>query len=178
MASTEPRPNIWRRAQLALRVFSAGLPWEQWARRAAERKASPLSWPAWREGKPEWQITDYQSYLNEGFARNSLIYSAILYKARASLAAPLRAYVGDPDKAELAPPGHPLARLLHRPNPYQSGAEFGSLCTVYLNLAGQCFVHLDRSNGNGSRSGAVPAAMRALRPDRVYVVPADGGLKG
>jgi len=154
-------------------VFSRGLPWEQWARHAGEQKASPLAWPAWREGKPEWHLTDYQSYLNEGFARNSLIYSAIAYKARSSLAAPLRAYVGDPDNPEPVPPGHPLAKLLHRPNPAQSGAEFGQLNTVYLNLAGQCFVHLDRGN-----SGGVPRAMRSLRPDRVHIIPAAGGVGG
>lgn len=141
--------------------------------RPIQTKRNPLAWPAMREGKPEWRLIDLETYVREGYNLNSLIYSAIMFKARAVTSAPLRAYVGDIDHPKAAPPDHWLTRLLDRPNPYQSGAELQSLCQVYWNLAGNCFVHLDRE-----RTGLPPRAMRALRPDRVTIIPAAGGIKG
>lgn len=140
--------------------------------RPIQYKKAPMAWPAWRDGKPEWQIVDLQSYVNEGFNLNSLIYSAIMYKARAARAAPLRAYTGNMDKPTPVPPNDPLALLLARPNQYQSGPEFHSLAQVYLNLAGNCYVYLDKTRGKGV------TAMYLLRPDRMFIVPEGNGIKG
>jgi HK97 family phage portal protein len=166
----EEKPSIPNRIKLALRVFRDGLPSSSWGR---QRKSSPFLWPAWREGKPEWQIGDFESYVSEGFDLNSLIYSAVLYKARVSQLAPLRAYAGELDHPEVLAPNHDLARLTARPNPYQSGLAFQAQQRVYLNVAGNSYVHLDRP-----KRGALPTAMRSLRPDRVHIIPAQGGLKG
>lgn len=141
--------------------------------RPIQYKRSPLAWPAWRDGRPEWQMVDMRSYIEEGFNVNSLIYSAILYKARAATTAPLRAYQGDIDQPTLADRRSPLARLVTRPNNYQSGREFQALAQVYFNLSGNLFVHLDRMTRR-----ALPAAMRTLRPDRVHIIPEGGGIKG
>src|SRR3989304_10117889 len=100
------KPGILDRARLAWKVYSTGLPSQRW--NVPERKAAAsFIWPSWREGKPEWQIVDFQSYVNEGFNLNALIYQAIMYKARAITAAPMRAYNGDPDHPELLKPDHP-----------------------------------------------------------------------
>lgn len=129
-------------------------------------KVAPFMWPNWTNDTPQWGIVDYQSYVNEGFNLNTLIYSAIMYKARAQIASPLRAYTGDSDDPELLTLTHPLARLLDRPNPHQSQVEFRQQSIVYLNISGDNFTLLDRPSPNRP-----PDALYNLRPDRVLIVP-------
>ena len=142
--------------------------WRQFSEAVAygAQKAAPFLWPAQREGKPQWQIFDYASYCQEGFNLNSLIYSAIMYKARALTSAPLRVYSGDRENPELADEEEPLAQLVSRPNPHQSQLEFNQQLDVYLNLAGNAYVYFDRVGRN-----EIPRAMYALRPDRVLIIP-------
>ena len=59
-----------------------------------------------------------------------------MYKVYAKWLAPLRAYSGDFDNPVKVDESHPLAKLVARPNPYQSQMEFESLNIVYLNLSG------------------------------------------
>lgn len=127
---------------------------------------APFLWPNYTDGQPQWQIVDYRSYVNEGFNLNTLIYSAILYKCRALIAAPLTAYTGDPQDPEPLPADAPLARLLARPNPHQSFVELRQQQTVYLNIAGDNYLLLDRPTPT-----APPEALYNLRPDRVLIVP-------
>jgi HK97 family phage portal protein len=164
-------PGLIDRLKLALRVYRRGIPGRAW--QSSSAKASlPFLWPSWREQQPQWQIIDYQSYVDEGFNLNALIYQAIMYKVRAIAAAPLRAFQGDPDQPELLKPEHPLSQLVARPNAYQSGVEFCQLCTIHLNIAGNVFIFIERAKGGQITS------MKTLRPDRVFIVPGDGGLKG
>jgi HK97 family phage portal protein len=135
-----------------------------------ELKASPLAWPDYRLGKPVWNIIDYQSYVNDGFNVNSLIYSAIMFKARQAGGAPLVAYEGDPNNPEPLPPDDELAQLIARPNPHQSWIEFQALREVYFNISGNCYTLIDRD-----RKGSVPRALWTLRPDRVMIVPKKRG---
>lgn len=166
------KPGIRERFRLARKVFSQGLPWARYGGGGQAKKA-PFVWPAWRENKPEWHITDYEAYCTEGFAQNSLIYAALMYKARAGITAPLKAYKPGEKRPVEVDVSHPLAVLLKRPNPYQSGAEFHQLNIIYQNLDGNVYILLDRE-----KKGAFPVAMRSLRPDRVWIVPMQGGLKG
>ena len=132
-----------------------------------QRKAFTFSWPAWRIGVPQWHLTDYDTYVAEGFNLNTLIYSAIMYKVRAMTAAPLRAWTGDVESPELLPADEPLQQLLQRPNPHQSFNEFQQQNIVYLNVDGNSYILMDRPAAN-----APPEAMYSLRPDRIFIVPA------
>lgn len=128
-----------------------------------------LVWPTRMLGQPSWNLIDLQSYINYGFSLNSIIYSAIMYKVRACSSAPLQAFerrVGDGERLVRLPADHPLARLLERPNPFQSAYSFHALNTVYFNLAGNAFIYLARE-----RAGALPYAMYPLRPDCVRIIP-------
>jgi HK97 family phage portal protein len=165
MATTTKPPSFLQRASIALSVFRAGYP------RAV--KESPFLWPAMRQGVAQWQITDFNSYITDGFQRNSLIYEAIMYKVRSTWYTPLRAYSGDVDHPDVLPLNHPLAALTHRPNAYQSAAQFMGSNTVYLNISGNSYVMLDRP-----KAGALPTAMYPLRPDRVWIVPGERNIKG
>lgn len=131
----------------------------------ANTAPTPFYWPSWRSGKPAWQMYNYDAYVNEGFNANSLIYSAIMYKARAMNNAPLMAYRGTADNPEPLEPEHQLSALVSRPNRHQSWIEFQQQATVYLNIAGNNYTYLYRD-----KKGDVEA-MFNLRPDRVFIVP-------
>lgn len=162
-------PTMLMRIAAAAHVFRYGYP----ANGAVQRstKELPWAWPSWKRGKPEWQLIDYRAYVDEGFNRNSLIFSAISYKARAMVTAPLRAYTGDPEYPELLDKKHPLAKLVSRPNAHQSWEEFQCLNDVYLNLAGNSYSYKARLSA-GKRE------LWPLRPDRVFVVPTAGPRAG
>lgn len=162
------KPTARQRLQAAWRTLRGDFPYP------IERKAAPYLWPTWKRGNPEWHLVDLGAYIEEGYNLNSLIYSAINYKARAGSTAPLRAYKGDMEHPELLPPGHPLSNLLQRPNPNQSWEEFQSGNIASLNVAGNAYVYMDRARGGG-----LPVAMWPLRPDRVFIVPDDKrGIRG
>lgn len=137
------------------------------------KRAAMMLWPSLR-GDPLWHMISLDSYISQGFNLNTLIYSALMWKARAMSLAPMTAYVGTVDERDVAPRDHPLAQLLARPNPFTSRAEFIQQLTVYWNLAGNAYVALQRPTAD-----ALPEAMYLLRPDRVYIVPdAEIGIKG
>ena len=167
----DTRPGIVARARIALKVFGNGLPGRPW-QSGGKKKGPMLMWPSWTTGNPQWQLIDYQAYVNEGFNFNSLIYSAINYKVRASYAAVLRAYKGDPENPDAVRPSHPLAQLIMRPNDYQSTRQVVGSIVTSLNVAGNAYVWFERTSAR-----AVPAAMWCLRPDRVFIVPSPDNKK-
>ena len=110
---------------------------------------------------------EFESYAREGFANNALIYSAIMYKARASYYAPLQVYAGTPRNPEPIDEDHYLVKLTERPNAYQSFPEFQALNIVYQNIAGEAFILIGRD------ADGTPNALYPLRPDRMYVLARD-----
>lgn len=159
------RPNAFIRARAALRFFQHGYRYFPLGGRRETKAGVPFIWPDFLTGQPQWQIVDFASYAQEGFTENAVIYAAIMYKVRALIAAPLRAYSGTPEEPELLPPENPLTKLVARPNPWQSWSEFQGLAEVFLNLSGNCYIYLDEER----------SAMYLLRPDQVKIVPKPGG---
>lgn len=159
-------PSLWQRAKIAWSVFRHGFPRWPGPRTSAHRKQSvPYAWPTWQEDRPIWRTDNFLSYVEEGFNTNALIYSAIMYKVRSKMSAPLRAYTGPWDNPEPLPVDHPLTQLVQRPNPYQSGVEFNALSEIYFNL-GNAYILMIRPAGGG-----LPRSMYTLRPDRVWIIP-------
>ena len=70
-------------------------------------------------GRPRWTPRDYGHLAREGFGRNPVAYRCVRMIAEAAAATPLAVF----EDGERVGDGHPLARLLARPNPEQSGAE-------------------------------------------------------
>lgn len=130
-------------------------------------KKFQYGWPTWIMGKPQWQLIDYPTYVNEGFAANVLLYNPIMYKVRAIQSAPLRAYLGDLEHPDQAKPDHPLAQLTNRPNPRMMWPMFAALAELYFNLSGNIFIRVER---DGSKS-MQPIALWLMRPDYVRIVP-------
>lgn len=163
------------RVQAAITVYRHGYPWER--PRAIEPKAAPfVIWPEYSRDNPQWRMIDLQAYIDEGFNINSLIYSAVMFKARAVISAPLRAYDGNEEKPTLLDVNHPLSQLVSRPNSSQSWAEFDMLQKVYFNLAGEAITWFDRRKA----VQGVPSAMYPLNPRRVFIIPGSekGKIKG
>lgn len=163
------KPNFLTRLNIAYSIFKRGFPVERFK---AANGNSLFSWPTWRSTVPQWQTVDFLSYVEEGFNTNPLVYSALMYKARAKMSAPLRAYSGDPENPDRLKPSHPLAKLVTRPNPYQAWSEFQALAEIYFNL-GNCFIFFFRP-----KSGGLPEKMYTLRPDRVFIIPGEDDIKG
>lgn len=167
------------RVRAAAHVFRKGYPISTPAMKALANQAGfdpedtvPWFTSAWGYQDPQWSPVDFRTFVEEGFELNSLIQSALIYKARSKMLVPLRAYIGDPRKPDLLEPGHPLQRLCLRPNRWQGWAEFSARHELFFNL-GNSFILLIRPV-----DGGLPRSMYTLRPDLVRIIPEDWGVKG
>lgn len=123
--------------------------------RNAERKL--LAWHAL--GRPAWSTRDPSVFAREGYAQNAIAYRCVRMIAEAAASAPLK----------VGPTDHPLARLLSRPNPEQTGIELLEAFYGYLQVAGNAYLEA------ASFDEEAPAELYVLRPDRMSVIPgADG----
>jgi HK97 family phage portal protein len=117
-------------------------------------------------GRPRWTSNDYASLAREGYQRNAVAYRCIRMIAEAAAAAPFAVFVvGVRDES------HPLAKLIRRPNPEQSGAELMEAVYGALQVSGNAYVE---ATGDVDGDGA-PDELWALRSDRVKVVPGRSG---
>lgn len=154
------------RIRRAVSAFRAPIP-------PRSSKKAPYAFPLFVNGQASWVMSDFGAYVSEGFDLNAVIYSAVMFKAKAIARARLRAYIGDPDNPKRVKSDHPLAQLVARPNPSQSWLEFQQQREVYLNIAGNSYTWLDRPQRN-----ALPSALYNLRPDQMTIVPDTNGVKG
>lgn len=134
-----------------------------------QQKQMPMMWPQWYNGNPQWRMVDSKAYIEEGYGMNSIIYSAVTWKAKNMTQAPMRAYTGDHENPELLPVKHPLSKLIARPNVYQTQRQFMTLLEVFLNVSGNAFILLDRPYLNKP-----PVAMYPLSTEHVRIVPING----
>jgi hypothetical protein len=129
--------------------------WRKLRAPRAERKL--LAWHA--PGRPVWPMRDPAAFAREGYARNAIAYRCVRMIAEAAASAPLKVGPGD----------HPLARLLSRPNPEQTGVELLESFYGHLQVSGNAYLEA------ASIDESAPSELYVLRPDRVIVVPgADG----
>lgn len=123
--------------------------------RAVERKL--LAWHAL--GRPAWPSRDPSAFAREGYARNAIAYRCVRLIAEAAASAPLK----------VGPSDHPLARLLARPNPEQTGVELLENFYGHLQVSGNAYLEA------AIIEDGAPSELYVLRPDRMCVVPgADG----
>lgn len=115
---------------------------------------------AWHTlGRPAWPMRDPSAFAREGYGRNAIAYRCVRMIAEAAASAPLK----------VGPADHPLARLLARPNPEQTGVELLEAFYGHLQVSGNAYLEAT------SLDEAAPSELYVLRPDRMQVVPgADG----
>lgn len=129
------------------------------ALRRAERKGAPafVAWSA--PGRPVWSGRDYAALARDGYGRNAVAHRCVRMIAEAAAGAPLR----------VGPGHHPLARLLARPNPEQTGVELMETFFSCLQVAGNAFIEAS------ALADGPPEELFVLRPDRVAVIPGARG---
>jgi HK97 family phage portal protein len=121
----------------------------------AERKL--MAWCP--QGLPVWSPRDTGAFAREGYARNAVAYRCVRMIAEAAASAPLK----------VGPAEHPLARLLARPNPEQTGVELLEAFYGHLQVSGNAFLEA------ATFDDSAPSELYVLRPDRMSVIPgADG----
>ncbi|MBK8023509.1 MAG: phage portal protein [Chloroflexi bacterium] len=138
-----------------------------------QKTRTVFSFPDWLRPRTGWRLSDrYQDTVNEGYRLNSLIYAPVRYKARAIASVPLAAATGNLDSPTWLPDDDPLARLVRRPNRWQTWRAFNEQRKTYLELAGNAFVYVERG-----RSGEA-LSLHNLRPDRVRILAGASGVQG
>ncbi len=123
--------------------------------RASERK-----WLAWHApGRPAWPMQDASAYAREGYAKNAIAYRCVRMIAEAAASAPMR----------VGPQDHPLAQLLKRPNPEQTGVELLEAFYAHLQVSGNAYLEAVALEDDA------PRELYVLRPDRMSVLPGASG---
>lgn len=117
-------------------------------------------------GRARWTPRDYAHLAREGFGKNAVAYRCVRMIAEAAASTPLMVLASG-----VRTTAHPLARLLDKPNPEQSGAELMEALYGALQTAGNAYLE---ATGDEDGDGA-PDELWALRPDRVTVVPGRAG---
>ena len=113
-------------------------------------------------GRARWTPRDYAHLAEEGFAKNAVAYRCVRMIAEAAASTPLIVFADGARRDD-----HALARLLARPNPEQSGAEWLEGLYGALQTAGNAYAE--------AVGDAEPEELWTLRPDRVKVVPGRAG---
>lgn len=112
--------------------------------------------------RARWTPRDYAHLAQEGFAKNAVAYRCVRMIAEGAASTPLLVFEGG-----VRADDHPLARLLARPNPEQSGAEWLEGLYGALQTAGNAYAEAVGENE--------PEELWTLRPDRVKVIPGRAG---
>ncbi len=123
-----------------------------------EQKVSMAGWITsfMRIGQPVWTKRDYAGFSREGYMKNSVVFRSV--KLCASGAAKVPFIVRDRNtKKEIEDKENPLYKILHRPNPWQSGAAFWEGVYAFRKIAGQAYIE-------GVVGDAEPAPMGIGRP--------------
>ena len=109
------------------------------------------------------RLVNYDTYCEEGYKRNAVVFSAVREIARTAPSARIqvkkRLSRGQTEIHE----EHPLQAVLNMPNPQQSHYDFVELLLTYLNLDGNAFILRDRE---GKRT----KALWLPRPDKMSPV--------
>lgn len=108
--------------------------------------------------------SSFETYAQQGYARNELVWACITKKAGELPQATLRVYP-DPQGEGEAIEDHRLRQLLAEPNPVTNEHEFWAFQVVYKDLGGTTFTLIERARDGG------PGALWPLRPDLVRVEP-------
>ncbi len=114
-------------------------------------------------GAANWSGRGFGSLVNQGFARNPVVYRCIRLIAEAANRVPLVVSEGGQKLDD-----HPLARLLGRPNGRQSGGEMLEAVYAYLQTAGNAYLQAAVVEGQ-------VRGLFCLRPDRMKVVAGSDG---
>ena len=131
--------------------------------------------PSWQVGQSQPNPQDVRNFVEEGYAKNSLIFACVREKATAL--APLRVRVlrPGPDNSLTEARSHRMIKLIDDPNTFQSRAEFHELLSTHLDTAGNAYIHMIPVSANSDRrrkfAGFPVQEQQLIRPDYVSIAP-------
>ena len=112
------------------------------------------------------RLVDYETYCEEGYKRNAVVYASVREIARTAPSARLQVHRrltrGQTEIFE----DSPLQAILDMPNPRQSHYDFVEMLLTYLNLDGNAFILRERRDGPRGET----IAMWLPRPDKMTPV--------
>jgi HK97 family phage portal protein len=129
----------------------------------AESKSARVLMALSELGDPEWTRRSFPALAQQGFARNPVVHRCVRLIAESAARVPL---LVSEDGRRLSE--HPLAALLRRPNPHQSGSELLEAVYAYLQTAGNAYLRAVAPDGEIK-------GIFGLRPDRMRAVVGNDG---
>lgn len=120
-------------------------------------------------GQAVWSRRDISKFADEGYRRNVIAHRAVSMIATAAASVPWR-LTERRARSNRVIEAHPLLTLLNKPNPLQGGTELCEALYAYRLIAGNAYLHAI------GPKGGVPLELHMLRPDRVQVIPGQGGI--
>ena len=132
-----------------------------WFKKAS--KTARLVFQATPEAR--WSARDNKAFADEGYRKNVVAYQGINKIAGAVAAIPFTLHRRNTEIID-----HPLLKLLERPNPLQSGDAFVRALVGFYMITGNSYVEQTVNGRN------IPVELYPLRPDRMRLVPGEGGI--
>lgn len=115
-------------------------------------------------GQPVWSPRDYKQFAKEAYGKNVVAYQSVNKIAEAIASVKMMVFRGEQELTD-----HPLLKLLERPNPMQSGADYLQAKVSYLMLAGNAYEER-------VKIGQDVRELYQLRPDRMKIIPSGNGI--
>lgn len=137
-----------------------------WFRPPSRTKSIGTMVETWKDARPTYPETSFNTLAREGFRKNEFIYACITAKADTASQVQMQVI----DKAGKIVPSHPLKALLQIPNPFMSEFDFWHSVIVFLHLAGKACYEKERN-----RAGQV-IRLWPLRPDWLVPVPSSSAF--
>lgn len=134
---------------------------------APQSKASqalPL-FSTYNTGQAVWSPRELASYIDNGYKKNWVLFTAVQAMSSAAAAISLNVYKRS-DSSELA--GHPVLDLLRRPSPFFTDADFFTAAYAYYKIAGNSYLEWSTLQEDGE--GAVPQELYVLPPINMKVI--------
>lgn len=120
------------------------------------------------QGRPQYPDTDIDSLLS-AYKRNEMVYAAIDIKATSAVDPRLIVQSRSAKDEWAEVDGHPLRRLMMKPNPHIDEAGFMRAYIVSLDVAGIFYAEIVRG------ANKLPIALHPLNPAKVLPVPGPKG---
>lgn len=121
-------------------------------------------------GQPVWMRRDVAKFADEGYRRNVIAHRAVAMIATAAAAVPWKLMERRVRGGIRVVESHPLITLLANPNPLQGSTELCEALYSHRLIAGNAYLHAI------GPKGSAPLELHVLRPDRMAVIPGQGGI--
>jgi len=133
-----------------------------------EAKASAAAMATFHPtGRPVWTPRDLGALTRQSYIQNAIAHRCVRLIAQSAATLPLAVTV-----AARAQAVHPLAALLARPNPAQDCCALLETLYGHLQIAGNAYLEAVPDPADPQ---APPRELHVLRPDRMRVIPGQGG---